>query len=87
MKEVLRMIKSPIGILLAAAGVILVTSPDARNAVRKLAVKGTEWVLDLNSSLRPEARNEPLTNIGSASEESRAINVDILEKEQPHIAH
>lgn len=81
------MIKTPFGILLAAAGVILVTSPDARKAVRKFAVKSTEWILDFNSSLKPEARNEQLVNIGSVNEESRAINGGILDKEQPHIAH
>lgn len=81
------MIKSPFGILLAAAGVLLVMSPDARNTARKLAVKGTELVLDFTSTLKPEARNEQLTNIGNRNEESRASNVDILNNEQPHIAH
>lgn len=46
------MIKSPLGIALAAAAVLLAVSPDARKAARKWAVKGTEALLDLSENIR-----------------------------------
>jgi hypothetical protein len=79
------MIKSPIGILLAAAGVILAVSPDARKAVRKIAVKGTEWVLDLNDQLKTRIKEVQMVNVHSANDENRGANEGILSKEQPHI--
>ncbi|RKP49922.1 hypothetical protein D7Z26_19025 [Cohnella endophytica] len=42
------MIKSRIGLMLGAAALLLVLSPEARKAVRRWAVKGTETVLDLS---------------------------------------
>jgi hypothetical protein len=79
------MIKSPIGILLAAAGVILAVSPDARKAVRKIAVKGTEWVLDLNDQLKTRIKEVQMVNVHSGNDENRGANEGILSKEQPHI--
>lgn len=38
--------KSPFGFILAVAGVILVVSPEAREAARKAAVKAAAGVLD-----------------------------------------
>jgi hypothetical protein len=79
------MIKSPIGILLAAAGVILAVSPDARKAVRKIAVKGTEWILDLNDQLKARIKEVQMVNVHSGNDENRGANEGILSKEQPHI--
>jgi hypothetical protein len=79
------MIKSPIGILLAAAGVILAVSPDARKAVRKIAVKGTEWALELNDQLKTRIKEVQMVNVHSANDENRGANEGILPKEQPHI--
>ncbi|MCD9023282.1 hypothetical protein [Cohnella silvisoli] len=79
------MIKSPIGILLAAAGVILAVSPDARKAVRKFAVKGTEWMLDLNDQLKAGIKEVKLVNVRSGNDEIHASNGGILSSEQPHI--
>jgi hypothetical protein len=81
------MIKSPISLLFIAAGVILAISPDARKAVRKMAVKGTEWMLDLNEQFKVGARDDHLANVSSRNEAIRTTNVGILESEQPHIAH
>jgi hypothetical protein len=81
------MIKSPISLLFAAAGIILAFSPDARKAVRKMAVKGTEWILDLNEQFKAGARDEHLANVSSGNDAIRTTNVGILESEQPHIAH
>jgi hypothetical protein len=79
------MIKSPIGILFAAAGVILAVSPDARKAVRKIAVKGTEWILDLNDQLKARIKEVQMVNVHSGNDENRGVNEGILSKEQPHI--
>jgi hypothetical protein len=81
------MIKSPISILFVAAGVILAFSPDARKAVRKMAVKGTEWILDLNDQFKVAARDDQLANVSSGNDANRTTNVGILESEQQHIAH
>jgi hypothetical protein len=81
------MIKSPIGILLAAAGVILAVSPDARKAVRKIAVKGTEWMLDMNDQLKAGIREVQLVKDRSVDDENRTTNGGILSTEQPQIEH
>ncbi|MFC4809732.1 hypothetical protein [Paenibacillus sp. GCM10023250] len=41
------MIKSRVGLLLGGAALLLALSPEARRAVRRWAVKGTEGVLDM----------------------------------------
>ncbi|WP_410511129.1 hypothetical protein PaeBR_13530 [Paenibacillus sp. BR2-3] len=41
------MIKSRMGLILGAAALLLMLSPEARKTVRRWAVKGTENVLDL----------------------------------------
>lgn len=46
------MIKNPVGLLLAAAGVVLACSPEARKGARKLAVKGTEMFLDWKDQIK-----------------------------------
>lgn len=46
------MIKNPIGLLLAAAGLALACSPNARKGARKLAVKGAELFLDLKDQVK-----------------------------------
>jgi hypothetical protein len=79
------MIKSPIGLLLAAAGVILAVSPDARRAVRKIAVKGTEWVLDLNDQLKAGIKEVQLVKDRSGMDDNLVSQGGILSKEQPHI--
>ncbi|MBC8081009.1 MAG: hypothetical protein H7X86_11735 [Gorillibacterium sp.] len=40
-------IKSHIGLISGLAALLLTLSPEARKTVRKLAVKGTETILDL----------------------------------------
>jgi hypothetical protein len=50
--EVLFMIKSPFGIILAAGAVILAMNPEARKALRQLAVKGTAAVLDIADQIK-----------------------------------
>lgn len=52
------MIKSPLGIALAAAAVILAVSPDARKSARKWAVKGTEKMLDVSENIRRIVRDD-----------------------------
>lgn len=42
------MLKSRTGFLLGAAALLLALSPEARNAARRWAVRGTEAILDLS---------------------------------------
>ncbi len=44
--------KSPLGIILTAAALVFVASPEARATTRKLAVKGTAVILDLVEQAR-----------------------------------
>lgn len=46
------MIKNPVGLLLAAAGLALACSPEARKQARKLAVRGTELFLDWKDQMK-----------------------------------
>lgn len=53
--------KSPLGIVLTAAAVILYASPEARKAVRKAAVKGLSALMALTEQLKESTssiRNE-----------------------------
>jgi hypothetical protein len=50
--EVLFMIKTPFGLILAAGAVILAINPEARKALRQLAVKGTGAALDIADQLK-----------------------------------
>ncbi|MHB1653360.1 MAG: lyase family protein [Desulfitobacteriaceae bacterium] len=47
--------KSPFGFILAVIGIVLVASPEAREAVRKAAVRSTAAVLDFAD----KAKNSP----------------------------
>lgn len=44
--------KTPLGIALTAAAVLLTVSPEARKVTRKIAVKGVSTVLDLADGLK-----------------------------------
>ncbi|TDF93036.1 hypothetical protein [Paenibacillus piri] len=46
------MIKSPLGFIFAAAAIVLAVSPEARKAARKLAVKGTEMLLEVADQIK-----------------------------------
>lgn len=46
------MVKSPLGIIFAAAALALAVSPEARKAARKLAVKGAGIVLELADQVK-----------------------------------
>ncbi|KJD42513.1 MULTISPECIES: hypothetical protein [Paenibacillus] len=50
------MVKSPLGIIFAAAAVALAVSPEARKAARKLAVKGAGIVLELADQVKDSTR-------------------------------
>jgi len=52
------MAKPQIGVMIAAAGLLLACSPAARAQARKLAVKGTELLLDLNDQLKKNRQQE-----------------------------
>jgi len=80
------MIKSPVGILFAAAGLILAVSPEARKTARKLTVKGVEVLLDFNDHLKTRANSAaPMEYINNRNHQSNSANMGILETEQPHI--
>lgn len=66
--------KSPFGFLLAIAGVVLVASPEAREAVRKTAVKTTAAVLDFTE----KAKNSTGLNgyLPAESGETAPVNHD-----------
>ncbi|WP_282936281.1 hypothetical protein [Paenibacillus sp. RC67] len=49
------MLKSPFGILIGAAAFVLAVSPEARKAARRLAVKGTEMVLEVSDHIKEAA--------------------------------
>lgn len=51
----LRFIKSPIGLALGAAALILAVSPEARKATRKLAVKATAGLLVIGDKVQAAA--------------------------------
>ncbi|MFK4435350.1 hypothetical protein [Paenibacillus sp. RC21] len=51
------MVKSPLGIIFAAAAVALAVSPEARKAARKLAVKGAGIVLELADQVKDSTRD------------------------------
>lgn len=46
------MAKSPLGIIVAAAAIALAVSPEARQAARKLAVKGAGVLLELSDQIK-----------------------------------
>ncbi|MEC0182830.1 hypothetical protein P4H61_15200 [Paenibacillus peoriae] len=46
------MVKSPLGIIFAAAAIALAVSPEARKAARRLAVKGAGIVLELADQVK-----------------------------------
>ncbi|AET61273.1 hypothetical protein ACWHAM_08140 [Paenibacillus terrae] len=50
------MVKSPLGIIFAAAAVALAVSPEARKAARKLAVKGAGIVLELADQVKDSTK-------------------------------
>lgn len=57
------MIKSRLGLMLAAAAVVFALSPEARKAARKLAVKGagvllgiTDQIKDVTAGLQSESK-------------------------------
>jgi hypothetical protein len=62
------MIKSPLGIAFVAAAVLLSVSPEARKAARKLAVRGTELLLDLSDQVKNAAAAIGSQNQSYASE-------------------
>jgi hypothetical protein len=49
-------VKSPLGIIFAAAAVALAVSPEARKAARKLAVKGAGIVLELADQVKDSTK-------------------------------
>jgi len=49
------MAKIPFGIALAAAGLLLASSPEARKGARKLAVKGAEVLLEVSDQIKDAA--------------------------------
>ncbi|GAA3406931.1 hypothetical protein ACFFNY_25250 [Paenibacillus hodogayensis] len=49
------MIKSPVGLALSAAALLLALSPEARKTARKWAVKATEMALDLSEQAKTAA--------------------------------
>ncbi|WP_025686432.1 hypothetical protein [Paenibacillus maysiensis] len=55
------MVKSPLGIIFAAAAIALAVSPEARKAARKLAVKGAGIVLELADQVKDGTREQQST--------------------------
>lgn len=79
------MIKSPIGFLLAAAGLVLAFSPEARKTVRKLAVKGTELLLDMNDQIKARTTGPTMEDFRRRNEESNESYMGILDTDSSHI--
>jgi hypothetical protein len=46
------MIKSALGVILAAGAILLAVNPEARKALRQLAVKGTGAALDIADQIK-----------------------------------
>ncbi|WP_018131180.1 hypothetical protein [Effusibacillus pohliae] len=67
-----RFFRSPLGLTLTAATVILALSPEARQAARKLAVKGTVALLDLMDQVRSTATGAR-EQLSSLVEEMRLV--------------
>ncbi|MDQ0493412.1 hypothetical protein [Paenibacillus brasilensis] len=53
------MAKSPLGIIFAAAALVLAVSPEARKAARKLAVKGAGIALELADQVKDRTKEPP----------------------------
>ncbi|SEB62736.1 hypothetical protein [Paenibacillus sp. GP183] len=64
------MFKSPFGLTLAAVALLLALSPEARNTVRKMAIKATETALDLSEKTK-EATVSMKKQFQSVVEEAR----------------
>lgn len=60
--------KSPLGILLAVGAIILVLSPEARQAAHNLGVKCTTAILDLKEKMQNE-ENVPQAQIAESLSE------------------
>ncbi|MGW8957920.1 hypothetical protein [Paenibacillus sp. NPDC055715] len=63
------MVKSPLGVIFAAAAIALAVSPEARKAARKLAVKGAGIVLDLADQVKDGTRE--LQSVETAKNEEK----------------
>ncbi|WP_205668496.1 hypothetical protein [Ammoniphilus sp. CFH 90114] len=90
----LKFVKSPIGMVITAASVILALSPEARQATRKLAAKGTSTVLDLvdqmrqsASGMRSEAENttDPMQHHNSPSNNLDLHEARMMDEPSPHL--
>lgn len=70
------MIKSRAGLILGVAALLLACSPEARKAVRKWAVKGTETVLDLTEMAKDagSAAQSRLQSLTTRNEEKISSN-------------
>lgn len=64
--------KSPWGIALTAAAVILYVSPEARKAVRRVAVKGVSALMALTEQIKESADSVRNEGIEKAEEEKKA---------------
>jgi hypothetical protein len=64
------MFKSPFGLALAAAALLLALSPEARKTARKLVIKATEAAIDLSERTK-EATMSMKSQMQSVVEEAR----------------
>lgn len=63
------MAKSPLGIIFAAAAITLAVSPKARQAVRKLAVKGAGLLLELTDEIKHSTAGHHQSTVATNNEE------------------
>jgi hypothetical protein len=75
--------KSPWGIALTAAAVILYASPEARRAVRKVAVKGLSTLMALTEQLK-ESASSVRDGLTETVEEVKAENLKSERLETHH---
>lgn len=68
--------KSPFGFILTAAAIVLAVSPEAREATRKFAVKGTTSLLDLVDQARNSTQD--VLALASADNNTNALNQSVL---------
>jgi hypothetical protein len=71
------MLKSPIGLVIAAGSLILALSPEARKTARRWAVKGTELLLETSDQIKAAASSLDTSRLRVISgKEVNAVPID-----------
>jgi hypothetical protein len=75
--------KSPLGIALTAAAVILYASPEARKAVRKMAVKGLSTIMSLTDQIKESASSVKSELMENEQQETKSEDTPVIDSYKP----